>query len=71
MDVRPDRPLREAEGCINRQQKIANELQARGHLREARQAREILALFVRSYLIMQDHRLTFEDDKIDRDPVAY
>jgi len=66
-----DRPLREAEGCINRQQKIASELQAHGHLRSARQAREILALFVRSYLIMQDHRLTFEDDKIDLDPVAY
>ena len=70
MDVHPDQPLREAEGCIDRQQKIASELQAHGHLREARQAREILALFVRSYLIMQDHRLTFEDDKIDLDSVA-
>jgi hypothetical protein len=70
MDVHPDRPLREAEGCINRQQKIASQLQTNGRLREARQAREILALFVRSYLIMQDHRLTFEDDEIDLDPVA-
>ena len=69
MDVHPDRPLREAEGCINRQQKIASDLEAHGHLREARQAREILALFIRSYLIMQDH-LTFEDDKIDLDSVA-
>jgi len=71
MDVHTDRPLRAAEGCINRQQKIARDLEAHGHLHEARQAREILALFVRSYLIMQDHRLTFEDDKIDLDPVAY
>ena len=70
MDVHPERPLREAEVCINRQQKIASELQAHGHSREARQAREILALFIRSYLIMQDHRLTFEADKIDLDSVA-
>jgi hypothetical protein len=45
MDVHPDRPLREAEGCITRQQKIVSELQAHGHLGEAQQAREILALF--------------------------
>jgi len=70
MDVHPDRPLREAEGCINRQQKIASELQAHGHLRAAWQAREILALFVRSYLTMQDHRLTFEDDRTDLDLLA-
>jgi len=66
----PDRRFHEAEGCINRQQKIASELQAHGHLRAARQAREILALFVRSYLTMQNHRLTFEDDKTDLDLLA-
>jgi hypothetical protein len=48
-----------------------SELEPHGHLCAARQARELLALFVQSYLLMQDHWLTFEDDKIDLDPVAY
>ena len=52
--------LREAEECITHQQKIAERLEALGHRREARQAREMLATFVKSYLAMQDCRETME-----------
>ena len=54
------RHLHDAESRINRQQKLAERLQKRGHLREARRAREILSMFVKSYFLMQDHRQTLE-----------
>jgi len=56
------RHLHEAESRINRQQKLAEKLQRQGHAREARRAREMLAMFVRSYFVMQDHRRILEFD---------
>jgi hypothetical protein len=52
--------LVEAEGCITRQQKLAEKFQAHGHSRQARLAREILATFVKSYLLIQDCRSRIE-----------
>ena len=48
--------LHKAEECIIQQQKLAEGLEALGHRRQARQAREMLATFVKSYLATQDCR---------------
>jgi hypothetical protein len=55
--------LFEVEACITRQQKLAEKFQAHGHLRQARLAREILATFVKSYLLIQDCRSRIEPSK--------
>jgi hypothetical protein len=47
--------LREAEEC-----RLAETLEALGHKRPARQAREMLATFVKSYLAMHDCHRTME-----------
>jgi hypothetical protein len=52
--------LVEAEACITRQHQLAEKFQAHGHLRQARLAREILATFVKSYLLIQDCRSRIE-----------
>jgi hypothetical protein len=52
--------LREAEACITHQQRLAETLEALGHKRPARQAREMLATFVKSYLAMHDCHRTME-----------
>jgi len=52
--------LVEAETCITRQHQLAEKFQAHGHLRQARLAREILATFVKSYLLIQDCRSRIE-----------
>jgi hypothetical protein len=52
--------LIEAEACIRRQQKLAETFQEHGHSRQARLAREILAAYVKSYLLIQDCRLEIE-----------
>ena len=57
--------LHDAEARITRQQKLAETFHTRGHLREARRAREILAAFVRSYFLMQDYRQAIELDLRD------
>jgi len=53
--------LREAEACITHQTKLAQTLEVLGHKRQARQAREILATFVRSYLAMHDCHQTMRN----------
>jgi len=60
--------LHDAEARITRQQKLAETFHMRGHLREARRAREILAAFVRSYFLMQDYRQSIELDLRDHSP---
>ena len=50
------RRLNASETNITRQQKIAEMLQEHGHLSDARQAREILAIFVRSHLLMHESK---------------
>jgi hypothetical protein len=52
--------LHEAEACITRQQKLAEKFQSHGHSRQARLAREMLATFVKSYLLIQDCRSRIE-----------
>jgi len=53
--------LREAEACITHQQRLAETLEALGHTRQARQAREMLATFVKSYFTMHDCHRTMEN----------
>ena len=56
---KPESP--DVEALISRQQKIAEKLERQGHPRAARQAREMLALFVKSHFLIQDHRFTTEE----------
>src|SRR5262245_4263537 len=53
--------LREAEACITHQQRLAARLEAIGHKRQARQAREMLAAFVKSYFLMHECHQTMEN----------
>jgi antirestriction protein ArdC len=53
--------LHEAEACITHQQRLAESLEALGHKRQARQAREMLATFVKSYLLMHECHQTMEN----------
>src|SRR5262245_60047273 len=54
------RHIYDAEARIARQQKLAEKLQRQGYAQAARQAREMLAMFVRSYFVMHHHRQTLE-----------
>jgi len=53
--------LREAVACITHQQRLAESLEALGHKRQARKAREMLATFVKSYLVMHECHQTMEN----------
>src|SRR5262245_59343713 len=53
--------LREAEACVTHQQGLAERLEALGHKRQARQAREMLATFVKSYFAMHECHQTMEN----------
>ena len=53
--------LREAEASITHQQKLAERLEVLGYKQQARQAREMLAVFVKSYLTMHDCHRTMEN----------
>src|SRR5262245_62309625 len=53
--------LREAEVCITHQQRLAETLEAHGLKRQARQAREMLATFVKAYFAMHDCHRTMEN----------
>jgi hypothetical protein len=57
------RHIYDAEARIARQQELAEVLQRQGHEQAARQAREILAMFVKSYFVMHHYRQTLEFPK--------
>lgn len=42
--------LQDVQACISRQEKLADTLEALGHPQQARQAREMLATWVKSWL---------------------
>jgi hypothetical protein len=52
--------LRVAEDCIARQGQLAQTIQAHGNETLARQAREMLALYVKSYLTMYNRRVLID-----------
>src|SRR5262245_21418291 len=61
------RHIYDAEARIARQQKLAEKLERQGFAQAARQAREMLAMFVRSYFVMHHRRQTLERE-LDHSP---